>query len=126
MSDEIIHENLLLISESLDVINKRFSNINTPDDLVMDDYGVTILDSIAMRLQVVGELLKKIDKENSGFLKKYKEINWENIMRLRDIVSHHYEKVDHEIIFDICANHLPKLKKTIQKMLAIFLISHSQ
>jgi hypothetical protein len=49
MSDEIIHENLLLISESLDVINKRFSSINTPDDLVMDDYGVTILDSIAMR-----------------------------------------------------------------------------
>ncbi len=118
MSDEIIHENLLLISESLDVINKRFSNINTPDDLVMDDYGVTILDSIAMRLQVVGELLKKIDKENSALLKKYKEINWENIMRLRDIVSHHYEKVDHEIIFDICANHLPKLKKTIQKILA--------
>ena len=39
MSDEIIHENLLLISESLDVINKRFSSINTPDDLVMDDYG---------------------------------------------------------------------------------------
>jgi uncharacterized protein with HEPN domain len=34
-------------------------------------------------------------------------------MRLRDIVSYHYEKVDHEIIFDICANHLLKLKKTI-------------
>jgi len=126
MSDVIIHENLLLISESLDVINKRFSSINTPDDLVMDDYGVTILDSIAMRLQVVGELLKKIDKENRAFLKKYKEINWKNIMRLRDIVSHHYGKVDHEIIFDICANHLPKLKKTIQKMLSEFLISHSQ
>lgn len=118
MPDGIIHENLLLISESLDVINKRFSSINSPDDLVMDDYGITILGSIAMRLQVVGELLKKIDKENSEFLKKYQEISWENIMRLRDIVSHHYEKVDHEIIFDICANHLPKLRKTIKKMLA--------
>ena len=39
-------------------------------------------------------------------------------MRLRDIVSHHYEKVDHEIIFDICENHLPKLRETIRKMLA--------
>jgi uncharacterized protein with HEPN domain len=39
-------------------------------------------------------------------------------MRLRDIVSHHYDKVDHEIIFDICQNHhLPQLRKTIQKML---------
>ena len=50
MHDGIIYENLLLISESLDVINKRFLNINHPDDLVMDDHGITILDSIAMRL----------------------------------------------------------------------------
>jgi len=25
--------------------------------------------------------------------------------------------IDHEIIFDICANHLPKLRKAIQKLL---------
>lgn len=117
MLDEITVENLQLISESLDLINKRFSNITQPDDFVLDDSGVMILDAIAMRLQVVGELLKKIDKKNNSFLKGYSEINWDNIMRLRDIVSHHYEKVDHEIIFDICNNHLPKLRKTIQKML---------
>jgi len=117
MHNEIIFENLKLISESLDLINKRFSNICRPDDFVLDESGVLILDSIAMRLQVVGELLKKIDKENRSFLKGHDEINWDNIMRLRDIVSHHYEKVDHEIIFDICKNHLPKLRKTIRKML---------
>ena len=54
MHDGIIYENLLLISESLDVINKRFSSIDQPDDLVMDDHGVTILDSIAMRSKVIG------------------------------------------------------------------------
>ncbi|WP_457553605.1 HepT-like ribonuclease domain-containing protein [Desulfobacula sp.] len=117
MPDVIISENLMLIVESLDLINKRFASINQPDDLVLDESGVIILDSIAMRLQVVGELLKKIDKKNSAFLKKYSEINWDNIMKLRDIVSHHYEKVDHEIIFDICKNHLPKLIQTVQKML---------
>lgn len=37
MLDEIIVENLQLISESLDLINKRFSNINLPDDFVLDD-----------------------------------------------------------------------------------------
>lgn len=117
MPDEIISENLSLISESIELILKRFTNIRKPDDFVLDDNGVTILDSIAMRLQVVGELLKKIEKANSSFLNNYNEINWENIMKLRDIVSHHYEKVDHEIIYDICKNHLPLLKKTIQEML---------
>ncbi len=38
-------------------------------------------------------------------------------MRLRDIVSHHYEQVDNEIIFDICQNHLPMLRTTIQRMI---------
>ena len=76
-----------------------------------------VLDAIAMRLQVVGELLKKIDRHDSSFLKNYSGINWDNIMRLRDIVSHHYGKVDHEVIFDICKNHLPPLRKTIQIMM---------
>ncbi|MFH1156917.1 MAG: toxin-antitoxin system antitoxin subunit, partial [Pseudomonadota bacterium] len=67
MRDEIIAENLQLISESLDLIARRFANISQPDDLVLDDNGVTILDSIAMRLQVVGELLKKIDKQDRFF-----------------------------------------------------------
>ena len=62
MSDEIISENLFLISESIDLVVNRFEDIHKPDDFVLDDNGVTILDSIAMRLQVVGELLKKLKK----------------------------------------------------------------
>ncbi|MBW1725431.1 MAG: DUF86 domain-containing protein, partial [Deltaproteobacteria bacterium] len=54
-----------------------------------------------MRLQVVGELLKKINKVDNSILKNYPEIEWNKIKKLRDIVSHNYEKVDHEIIFDI-------------------------
>lgn len=117
MSDEILLENLNLISESIDVVTKRFSEINTSDDLVSSEYGVLILDSVAMRLQVIGELLKKIHKEQPTLLGKYPKINWRNIMRFRDIISHHYEKVDHEIIFDICQNHIPALKKTICEMI---------
>ncbi len=38
-------------------------------------------------------------------------------MTLRDIVSHHYEKIDHEIIFDVCQNHLQELKTTISQII---------
>ena len=117
MPDEVIFENLQLIAESLDLITKRFSKIKQPDDFVSNDSGILVLDAIAMRLQVVGELLKKIDKTNNSFLNNYNEIPWDKIMKLRDIVSHHYEQVDHEIIFDICKNHLPKLRKTVQMMI---------
>ena len=95
------------------MIESRFSKINSSDDLVSSAGGVLILDAIAMRLQVVGELLKKISKIDKSLLENYPEIEWDKVMRLRDIVSHHYEKVDHEIIFDVCKNHIPRLKSTI-------------
>ena len=34
-----------------------------------------------------------------------------------DIISHHYEMIDHEIIFDICIHHIPKLKATVQRII---------
>ena len=99
--------------ESIVLIENRFSEIKKTDDLVSSEYGVLILDGIAMRLQVIGELLKKISKMDETLLGNYPEIEWDKIMRLRDIVSHHYEKVDHEIIFDISKNPIPKLKLAI-------------
>jgi len=117
MLDDIIRDNLQIILESIVLIESRFSKINSANDLVSSANGVLILDAIAMRLQVVGELLKKINKMNKSLLENYQEIEWDKIMRLRDIVSHHYEKVDHEIIFDICKNHIPRLKSTIHEII---------
>ena len=117
MHDDIIRENLQIILEAIVLIETRFSAIQTADDLVSSADGVLILDAIAMRLQVVGELLKKISKIDKSLLENYPEIEWDKIMRLRDIVSHHYEKVDHEIIFDICKNHIPRLKSTMHEIL---------
>jgi len=117
MLDDIIRDNLQIIWESIILIENRFSKINSADDLVSSADGVLILDAIAMRLQVTGELLKKISKMDKTLLENYPEIEWDKIMRLRDIVSHHYEKVDHEIIFDICKNHIPRLKSTIHDII---------
>ncbi len=117
MLDNAIRDNLQIILESIVLVEDRFSKINSADDLVSSADGVFILDGIAMRLQVVGELLKKINKMDKSLLEKYPEIEWDKIIRLRDIVSHHYEKLDHEIIFDICKNHIPKLKITVSKII---------
>jgi len=117
MLDDIIRDNLQTIMESIVLIENRFFEINSANDLVSSEGGVLILDAIAMRLQVVGELLKKINKVDHSIFNKYPEVEWHKIMRLRDIVSHHYEKVDHEIIFNICKNHVPKLKSTLHEII---------
>lgn len=116
MSD-LIKENFLKILQSLEMIKKRFDTIKTPDDFELSNEGVTLLDSISMRLQVVGELLKKIDKHDNTFLNQYPSIEWQQIMRLRDIISHHYDSIDNEIVFDICTNHITKLETVIREVL---------
>lgn len=116
MLDDIISENLRIIIESIELIEDRFKRIDLANDFVSSANGILILDAVSMRLQIIGELLKKIDKIDSTLFNKYPEVEWEKIMRLRDIISHHYEMIDHEIIYDICRNHISQLKAAVQRI----------
>jgi len=117
MLDDIVSENIRIIIESIELIENRFERIDLANDFVSSANGILILDAVSMRLQIIGELLKKIDKIDSNLFNKYPEVEWEKVMRLRDIISHHYEMIDHEIIYDICRNHIPQLKATVQKII---------
>ncbi|WP_039948783.1 HepT-like ribonuclease domain-containing protein [Leptospira fainei] len=112
MSEEI-RERFEFILESLSLTETRFNKIKFPDDLISSEEGLTILDAIAMRLQAIGDNVKSIIKLDSKFLNNYPEIDWEKIMKLRDVISHHYEGLDHEIIFNICREKLGTLKTSV-------------
>lgn len=117
MPDNFIIDNLQDILDSVELIENRFAEITQSDNFVMNADGMLVLDSICMRLQIIGELLKKIDKIDAAIWEKYPQIEWPKIIKLRDIISHHYTQVDHEIIYDICQNNLPDLKKVVQQMI---------
>jgi uncharacterized protein with HEPN domain len=117
MHNEIL-DSLELIEESAHLVQARFSKIKAPDDFVRSEDGVTLLDAITMRLQVIGESVKRIQKGNPSFLFDYPEIEWEKISRFRDLVSHHYDHVDHEIVYDICNTHVPCLLKAVERIRA--------
>ena len=117
---DIILEDLEFISDSIDLINSRFSKINKPSEFVDSPDGVTLLDSITIRLQSIGESVKNIEKRKEDFFSPYTEVDWQEIIKFRDFISHHYNEVDHEIIYIICKNHLPELKTTIEKIIKDF------
>src|SRR5580658_6058266 len=108
---------LEIILEHLTVCQKRFLEIKEPQDFINTDYGNTLLDAIVTRLQAVGENLKRLLKHNDTLQKKHPDIEWEKIVKFRDFISHHYEKLDYEVIFDICQIDLPKLISTISEEL---------
>lgn len=55
MSEDEITDNLSLMAESIELVQKRFSKILEASDFVGSSEGVTLLDAISMRLQVIGE-----------------------------------------------------------------------
>ena len=120
MHDDYIQDNLQSVFDSIEIIQKRIEVINKADDFVSTPAGAMILDSIAMRLQVIGESLKNIDKVDPSYLLQFKTIEWEKIIKMRDLISHHYDTVNPEVVYDICLNHLPVLKSTITDMLKEF------
>lgn len=117
MSEDEILDVLDLMLESISLVQVRFTKIGESEDFVSTSDGVTLLDAISMRLQVIGESVKRIQKKDLSLLNRYTEIEWDKIARFRDLVSHHYEHVDHEIAYDICQNHIPRLRDVIEKMI---------
>jgi len=112
-SEELIDYILL----SIDLIEERFSCIETGDDFLDTRTGLEKLDAISMRLQSIGEAIKNILKREPEVLLREKSSNyWSDIVKFREVISHHYIDIDAEIVFEICKDELPELKSAIKNI----------
>ena len=112
-------ELLEYILQSIELIQKRFLAIRQSDDFMKDDEGLEKLDSISMRLQSIGEALKNIYKTDPQVLENIAPKNyWSEIIKFREVISHHYIDIDSEVVFEICHDELSDLKEKIISSLA--------
>ena len=74
-------ELLEFIQESILLIQRRFSAIDSIDDFMENDDGLEKLDSIIMRIQAIGEALKNINKHQTGFLEEQGSGDNDNLSR---------------------------------------------
>ncbi|MBF0210832.1 MAG: DUF86 domain-containing protein [Desulfamplus sp.] len=119
--EELIREILNQILQSVEAVIYRFKPIKEVSDFTDSQAGMEKLDSICMKLIVIGESLKNIDKiTNGSLLAQYPEVNWKGAKSMRDIISHHYFEVDAEIIFDVCKNKMNTVHNAVTKMLKSF------
>jgi uncharacterized protein with HEPN domain len=115
---EFVIDKCELIDESINYIQLYTENIFSPDDFKKSQDNLTRFDATMMRLQVIGENIKKIIKSEPEFFTTDLLFDTNNIIRFRDFISHHYEKLDTDIVFDICKNDIPVLKQKIQTFLS--------
>ena len=102
----------LYVSDILRAIESIEENTNNKS---FEKFSVdkNLIDATAMRLQIIGESLKKIPSK----FKNNKKINWKDLEDLRNFISHAYFKVNPTLLFDIVKNKIPELKKEIKNIL---------
>jgi len=97
--------------------SENFAALITQTTVDIEKSGISVImqdsimfDGILYRLEVIGEIAKNLSE---GFKAKTPNIPWKAIARTRDILAHHYHRVDAEIIRKILENQIPELMKSI-------------
>ena len=80
----------------------------TYDDFCQDQKTI---DAVTRNFEIIGEATNKLPTEVKN---NYPDIPWSAMYRLRNIISHEYFGIDHQIIWRIAKEHLPKNLKQIE------------
>ena len=119
MSDNqfTIHDRLDSILESIVLIQEWSEGRKTVHDFMLTPMGVMAFNACVMRLQVIGEQVGKLLKNNEQPLSAYPNIPWNAIYGMRNFVSHEYANIDEEIIVSTINDDIPQLKSVIEELL---------
>jgi uncharacterized protein with HEPN domain len=120
MYNDVYKYSLAIILQHTQVCRDRFSKIGSANDFKDTEYGQILLDSIVTRLQAIGKKLKNILRKHNLLESNYPEIEWSKMIRFRDFISHHYEMLDYEIVYEICNSKLPQLEQALRTELDKF------
>lgn len=111
---QILHR----VQSTIETVLRRNKPISSVNDYLLSESGMEKLDAACMLIQAIGENLKSIDNKTHGTLfSKYPQIPWRNIFRMCDYISHHYDGVDAEIVFDVIKDKLPPLLVTVSQII---------
>ncbi len=103
----------LFIQDILDCITRieKFVGEMRFDEFVQDDKTSS---AVVRKLEIIGEATKNIPKE---IRKKYRDIPWTDMAKMRDKIIHFYFGVDYEIVWKVTKERLPELKPKIIQIL---------
>jgi len=73
-------------------------------------------DAIIRNFQILGEAVKNVSAETRG---AHPEVPWKDIAGMRDRVVHDYFGVSLSIVWDVITKHLPALRESVRKLLAL-------
>ena len=98
----------------------RYVNGVTFDEFILDEMRV---DAIARNLEIIGEAVKNLPAD---IREVEPEIEWKKIARFRDIIAHHYFKVDYDRVWSITQTKISTLEAAAKQILETTTASEGQ
>ena len=119
MPDPLIIDRLELILVHARKIQLRIQITDDASYFISSEAGEQLYDSLITRLQAMGENFKKIEQLDKRFIIDSLNLDITPIVRFRDLISHHYELLDYQVVFRICNQEIPKLISVIENFLSL-------
>ncbi len=66
------------------------------------------------QMEIIGEASNKISKDLKS---KFSEIEWVQIIGMRNVFAHEYFGIDSSLVWEIIKNDIPELKEKVENIL---------
>lgn len=91
-------------------ISRYMSETETFNDFELNEEKI---DAVILNLEQIGETAKKMSVETKS---KHPDVNWPSIIGLRNMISHEYEGIKLNIVYEIATKHIPDLADALSTM----------
>jgi len=85
----------------------------TYDEFILNNMTV---DAVVRNLEIIGEAVKNLPVDIRDLRP---EIEWKKVARFRDVIVHHYFKIDYERVWSIAQTKIAEIEDAAKHMLAV-------
>ena len=110
------HEAGVTLAQLLDLVRgaRELVSATTLEKILGDRVKLRALERV---MELVGEAVKRLPADVKA---EAPEISWKNIAGMRDVISHGYEDVQYEILWDAVRLQFPALETAVTSLLEKF------
>lgn len=72
--------------------------------------------AILYQIAIIGEATKRLSRE---FREQHPEVPWDDMAGMRDIITHHYDRLDLDIVWQVIQRNIPQLLAIITPLLPV-------
>lgn len=102
----------LYIYDILECCKKIEEYISGIDQISFDNNRM-MQDAVVRNIEIIGEAAKALSPESRDATS---EIEWREIMRMRDKIVHHYFRIDLETVWQTAKTDVPALAEVLQRI----------